>query len=340
VGEAQFLLYQTPSGQARVLVRLEDESVWLSQAQMVDLFQTSKQNISLHIQNIFEEGELEESSTVKEYLTVRPEGPRQVQRSIAHYNLDMIISVGYRVRSHVGTQFRIWATQRLRDYIVKGFALDDQRLKEQTTVADYFDELLERIRDIRSSEKLLYKRIREICALSVDYDAKFEPETKFFATVQNKFHYAVTGMTAAEIVTSRADAAQPNMNLKSWSGDMVHKKDVTIAKNYLDAKEIETLNLLVAQFLDFAQLHASMKKEVRMADWLARLTDILTLNGFAILPNLGKVSAKEGEEHAHDQYEAFETRRREEQEAEAEARTDVVVELDQLAKSLGSKRKT
>lgn len=338
--ETSFLLYNEGARGPRLIVRLEDETVWLSQAQMVELFQTTKQNISLHISNIFEEGELEPEATVKEYLTVRQEGSRQVQRSIEHYNLDVIISVGYRVKSHVGTQFRIWATQRLREFLVKGFALDDQRLKEQSTVADYFDELLERIRDIRSSEKLLYKRVRDICALSVDYDPKLEPETKFFAITQNKFHFAVTGMTAAEIVRTRADATKPNMGAQTWSGEVVRKKDVATAKNYLHHDEIDTLNRLVSQFLEFAELQAKRKLEIRMVDWLGKLDEILRLNGFAVLQDAGRISARISEEHAHEQYELFEARRRAEKVKELEARPDGVAELDQQTKGLEARRKT
>jgi hypothetical protein len=325
VSEPSFLLYESAPGQTRLLVRIEGESVWLSQAQMVELFQTSKQNISLHIRNVFEEGELQPESVVKEYLTTAADGKSY---RVLHYNLDVIISVGYRVRSHVGTQFRIWATQRLRDYLIKGFALDDQRLKEQATVGDYFDELLERIRDIRSSEKLLYKRLREICALSIDYQSKTETSQLFFATVQNKFHFAVTGSTAAEIVKARANANQPNMGLTSFSGSVVRKKDVTVAKNYLFEPEIETLNLLVAQFLDFAELQAKRQKEVRMSDWLTKLDDILRLNGFAILNDAGRVSARISEEHAQAQYEAFEQLRQEARNLELEAELDVILELD------------
>jgi hypothetical protein len=339
VSEPSFLLYESAPGQTHLLVRVEDESVWLSQAQMVDLFQTSKQNISLHIRNVFEEGELDAESTVKEYLTVQNEGDRQVQRSITHYNLDVIISVGYRVRSHVGTQFRIWATQRLRDYVIKGFALDDQKLKEQATVGDYFDELLERIRDIRSSEKLLYKRIRDICSLSIDYRADSPDAKLFFATVQNKFHFAVTGMTAAEIVKKRANARQPNMGLTSFSGEVVRKKDVTVAKNYLQGDEIDTLNLLVSQFLDFAELQAKRQKEVRMAEWLVKLDEILRLNGFVVLSDAGRVSAVISEEHAHTQYEKFDELRQEKKRRELQSVPDVIAELHTTAKSLDGKRK-
>jgi hypothetical protein len=218
--------------------------------------------------------------------------------------------------------------------------LDDQRLKQQATVADYFDELLERIRDIRSSEKVLYKRVREICALSIDYDPKLEPETHFFAVTQNKFHFAVTGMTAAEIVLNRADASRPNMGAQTWSGEVVRKKDVTTAKNYLSHDEIDTLNRLVAQFLEFAELQAKRKLEIRMADWLSKLDEILRLNGFQVLLETGRVSARVSEEHAFGQYEAFEERRKVEKVRELEAQPDVVAELDVQAKGLLGKRKT
>lgn len=336
MGESSILLYESGPGQTRLLVRVEDESVWLSQAQMVELFQTTKQNISLHIRNVFEEGELSEAAVVKEYLTTAADGKSY---RVLHYNLDVIISVGYRVRSHVGTQFRIWATQRLRDYIIRGYALDDQKLREQATVGDYFDELLAQIRDIRSSEKLLYKRVRQICALSIDYQSGSEESQLFFATVQNKLHFAVTGMTAAEIVKTRANAQQPNMGLTSFRGEVVRKKDVTVAKNYLNAAEIETLNLLVAQFLDFAELQAKRQKEVHMAEWLVKLDEILKLNGFDVLGDRGRVSAQISEEHAHAQYEAFEELRREERMRQLESEPDGVAELEGVLKALEGKRK-
>jgi hypothetical protein len=339
VSEANFILYNEGDNGPRLLVRLEDETVWLTQAQMAELFQTTPQNITQHIRSVYAEGELDRDPTCKDFLQVRQEGERQVQRNLAHYNLDVIISVGYRVKSHVGTQFRIWATQRLREFLVKGFVLDDQRLKDQATVADYFDELLERIRDIRSSEKLLYKRVRDICALSVDYDPKLEPETRFFAITQNKFHFAVTGMTAAEIVRTRADAAKPNMGAQTWSGEVVRKKDVATAKNYLLHEEIDTLNRLVAQFLEFAELQAKRKLEIRMADWLGKLDQILKLNGFSVLQDAGRVSARISEEHAHEQYALFEARRQAEKERELEARPDGVAELAEETKGLETRRK-
>lgn len=339
MSEAKFILYNQDASGPRLLVRLEDETVWLTQAQMAELFQTTPQNITQHIRSVFAEGELDQAATCKDLLQVRQEGGRQVQRTLVHYNLDVIISVGYRVKSHVGTQFRIWATQRLREFLIKGFVLDDQRLKEQATVADYFDELLERIRDIRSSEKLLYKRVRDICALSIDYDPKLESETRFFAITQNKFYYAVTGMTAAEIVRKRADASLPNMGAQTWSGEVLRKKDVVIAKNYLLHDEIDTLNRLVSQFLEFAELQAKRQREVRMADWLGKLDDILRLNGFAILTDAGRVSARVSDEHAHEQYELFEARRRAEKAKELEAQPDGIAELGEQMKRLEARRK-
>lgn len=339
MSEPSFLLFNEGDSGPRLLVRLEDETVWLTQAQMAELFHTTPQNITQHVRSVYAEGELEQGSTCKDFLQVRIEGGRQVQRNLTHFNLDVIISVGYRVKSHVGTQFRRWATKHLREFLIKGFLLDDQRLKQEATVADYFDELLERIRDIRSSEKLLYKRVRDVCALSIDYDAKLEHVTRFFATAQNKFHFAVTGMTAAEIVRTRADAAQPNMGAQSWTGDVVRKKDVATAKNYLLHDEIDTLNRLVTQFLEFADLQAKRRIEIRMADWLAKLDEILQLNGFSVLQDAGRVSARISEEHAHEQYEIFEARRQQDKLKELEAQSDGIAELGQESQRLEALRK-
>lgn len=332
-----FLMYEISPGQSRILVRVENESVWLTQAQMAELFQTSIPNVNIHIKNLFEEGELDEESTIKDYLMVRQEGGREVQRTIAHYNLDVIISVGYRVKSHTGTQFRIWATQRLREYMIKGFALDEHRLKEQATVGDYFDELLEKIRDIRSSEKVLYKRVRDICALSVDYRQNEEASMLFFAKVQNKFLWAVTENTAAEIVKSRANASKPNMGLTSFSGEVVRKSDIKISKNYLKADEIEKLNLLVSQFLDFAELQAKMQKGVTMIEWLYRLDDIVRLNGMKVLDGAGKVTANAAENFASIEFIKFDTRRKEAKKREIDTEPDVV-DLESEIKSITAKR--
>jgi hypothetical protein len=239
---SQFIIYQTEGGQTKIEVRLEDETVWLTQQLMADLFQTSKQNISHHINRIYEEGELASEATVKNYLTVRQEGKRQVNRPLDYYNLDMIISVGYRVKSHVATKFRIWATQRLQEYIIKGFVLDDERLKNPDQPFDYFDELLKRIQDIRTSEKRFYQKITDIYATSVDYDPTLDASITFFKAVQNKLHWAITGQTAAEIIKARANATSPNMGLTNFRGEKVRKQDVVIAKNYLDENELSALN--------------------------------------------------------------------------------------------------
>ncbi len=291
MNHSDLLLYRTDDGRDRIEVRLQDETVWLSQAAMANLFETTKQNISLHLRNIFDEGELEEEATVKEYLTVRQEGRREVQRSVAHYNLEAIIAVGYRVRSRRGTQFRRWATERLREYLVKGFALDDERLKAGTNIgSDYFDELLERIRDIRASEKRFYQKIRDIYALAVDYDPQAEETQSFFRIVQNKLHFAVAGKTAAELIAERADASQPNMGLTSWKGAKVRKGDVTIAKNYLNENEVSSLNRIVTMYLDFAEDQAKRRRQIFQRDWRDKLDAFLQLNDREVLQDAGKVT--------------------------------------------------
>jgi len=252
--ESQFLLYTTEDGHQRIEVMLDNNTVWLNQTDLTELFQTTKQNISLHLRNIYTEGELSRESTVKEYLTVRREGKRQISRGIEYYNLEAIIAVGYRVRSHRGTQFRQWATERLNEFLIKGFVLDDERLKEGRHLGtDYFDELLERIRDIRASEKRFYQKIRDIYKLAVDYDPKAEETLEFFSIVQNKLHFAISGKTAAELIAERADSSRPNMGLTSWKGSRVRKHDVTIAKNYLNKDELDQLNRIVV-----TDLHAEL----------------------------------------------------------------------------------
>ncbi len=300
----EFLIYQTEDGQTRVRVRVEYETVWLTQKQMTELFQTTKQNISLHIQNIFEEGELQPEATVKEYLTVQTEGTRQVERNVEHYNLDVIISVGYRVKSLRGTQFRIWATQRLREYIVKGFTLDDERLK-QAGGGDHFEELLERIRDIRSSERVFWRKVLDIYATSEDYDPKAESSKLFFQTVQNKMHWATHGHTAAEIVHARADAKKPRMGLTSWTGNKIRKDDVSIAKNYLNEDELKALNLIVSAYLDFAELQAMRRKPMTMADWIAKLDDFIRISDREILTHAGRISHETARLKAEAEYESF-----------------------------------
>ena len=308
----QILIYQDAG--LNLQVRLDGQTVWLTQLQMADLFQTSKQNISLHIQNILADGELAAEATVKQYLTVQIEGGRQVRRQVDHYNLEMILAVGYRVRSLRGTQFRQWATARLSELLVKGFTLDDERIKAGRTLGqDYFDELLARIRDIRSSERLFYQKITDIYATSIDYDRNAELTEVFFKTVQNKMHWAAHGHTAAEVVRQRANAAQPHMGLTTWKNapqGAVRKADVSIAKNYLNKEELEQLNLIVSAYLDFAELQARGHKPMHMRDWIAKLDSFLRLSDREILLGAGKISHALAEEHAHAQFAIFEEQRR------------------------------
>lgn len=306
MSQSEIILYQTEDEQTRIEVRLEDETVWLSQSQMADLFQTTKQNVSLHVKNIFAEHELQGESVVKEYLTTAADGKNYTTR---FYNLDVIISVGYRVKSHRGTQFRIWATQRLREYLIKGFTLDDERLKEGGTKNTYFDELLARIRDIRASEKNFYRKILDIYSTSIDYDPHSDISYDFFAIVQNKMHWAAHGHTAAELIAERANADKPNMGLTSWKGAKVRKSDVTVAKNYLDADEIDILNLIVSQYLDFAELQARMKKAMYMREWVRKLDDFLRVNDREILKDAGKISHQLAEQSAESEYDKFERKR-------------------------------
>lgn len=288
--KGQFLVYEAEDGRLKIDVRLADETVWLTQAQMAELFQTSVPNVSIHIKNVFDEGELTPEATLKKFLTVRREGSREVQRSLDHYNLDMIISVGYRVKSHVATRFRIWATQRLKEYIIKGFTLDDERLKNPDQPFDYFEELTRRIQDIRTSERRFYQKITDIYATSIDYDPTLDISIRFFQTVQNKMHWAITGKTAAEIVHQRADADKPNMGLTNWRGAKVRKQDVTIAKNYLDEAELAALNNLVEQYLVFAEGQALRRIPMHMQDWISKLDAFLNINDREILTHAGKIS--------------------------------------------------
>lgn len=338
VPSGEFLLYETEDGRTRIQCRFEDETLWLTQAQIAELFQTTPQNITLHLKGIFAEGELSETATCKDYLQVRTEGGREVTRKLRYYRLEAILAVGYRVRSQRGTQFRQWATARLQEYLVKGFTMDDERLKNPPGKGhvDYFDELLERIRDIRASERRVYLRVREILALAADYEAT-EPETQlFFQTIQNKLHFAATGKTAAELIAERADASQPNMGLTSWHGGVVRKGDVTVAKNYLRDDEIEELNRLVVMFLDFAEDQARRRKQIFLQNWLTRLHDFLNLNDRAILPDSGKVSREEAHQRAEEEYERFAARRRTELEARGEA--DLLGLLDAEVKKLPKRK--
>lgn len=335
VPDGEFLLYQTEDGRTRLEVRFKDETVWLTQAQLSDLFQRERSVITKHIRNIFEEGELGEQAVCANYARTAADGKTY---QTVYYNLDVIISVGYRVKSQRGTQFRIWATQRLREYIVKGFTMDDERLKNPPGKGhvDYFDELLERIRDIRASERRVYLRVREILALAADYEAT-EPETQvFFQTIQNKLHFAATGKTAAELIAGRADASQPNMGLTSWHGGVVRKGDVIVAKNYLREGEIEELNRLVVMFLDFAEDQARRRKQIFLQNWVTRLHDFLNLNERAILPDSGKVSREEAHQRADAEYERFAARRRAELEAQGEA--DLLGLLDAEVKKLPKRK--
>ena len=302
--KGEFLLYQTEDGRSRIEVRMQGETLWLTQAAMAELFLTTPQNITLHLKRVYKDGELEESATCKEYLQVRMEGNRQVRRGLKHYNLDAIISVGYRVNSIRGTQFRIWATQRLREYIVKGFALDDERLK-QAGGGQYFDELLARIRDIRSSEKVFWRKVLDIYALSIDYDPNADRSREFFAVVQNKMHWAAHGHTAAEIIGQRADATRPNMGLTTWSGERPRISDVTVAKNYLREEEIDVLNRIVTMYLEFAELQALHRRPMYMRDWIAKLDDFLNLSDRDILTHPGTVSHQDALDKAREEYEKF-----------------------------------
>ena len=308
--DGRLLIYS--DGGMNLRVRLDGQTVWLTQAQLAELYQSTKQNISLHLQNIFDEQELQQESVVKEYLTTAADGKRY--RTL-HYNLDAILAVGYRVRSPRGTAFRQWATARLRELLVKGFTLDDERIKAGRTIgADYFDELLSRIRDIRASERLFYQKITDIYATSIDYDANAELTQLFFQTVQNKMHWAAHGHTAAEIVARRTDASQPNMGLTTWKNapaGPVRKGDVAIAKNYLSQEEIESLNLIVSAYLDFAELQARSHRPMHMAAWITKLDDFIRLSDRELLSSAGQVSHQQAEDHAHAQYEQYERQRRE-----------------------------
>jgi hypothetical protein len=308
------VLYQSPDGTTRFQVRIDGPTVWLSLMQMAELFQTTKQNISQHLQNIDEDRELPPEATVKKYLTVQTEGTRRVERLIDHYSLDVVIAVGYRVRSTRGTQFRQWATATLREYLVKGFALDDQRLKDgRNSGTDYFDELLERIREIRASERRFYQKITDIYATSVDYDANAPLTQEFYATVQNKLHWAIHGHTAAEIIKERADARKPNMGLTTWKnapGVAIRNADVAVAKNYLSKEELAALNRIVTMYLDYAEDQARNKRPMHMADWVKKLDGFLQFNERNILTHAGKVSAEMARDHAEREFAKHEEARR------------------------------
>lgn len=307
---SDLLMYQTENGDTKIQVRLEGETVWMTQKAMAELFQKGVPTINEHIKNIYAEGELTEEATIRKNRIVQVEGSREVEREVAFYNLEMIIAVGYRVRSHRGTQFRQWATERLNEYMVKGFTMDDERLKGMRNIgADYFDELLERIRDIRASERRFYQKITDIYATSIDYDPSTPIAREFFATVQNKLHFAIHGHTASELIMKRADASKPNMGLTSWKGDKVRKQDVVVAKNYLSQEELRDLNRIVTMYLDYAETQAKKKKPMYMKDWAEKLDAFLEFNEHEILTNAGRIRAKVAEQFANEQYEEFHQQR-------------------------------
>ena len=318
----EIVLYQTEDGRARVECRFVGETLWLSQALIAELFQVSVPTVNEHIKNIFAEGEVEHGPTIRKFRIVRREGPREVEREIEYYNLDAILAVGYRVRSERGTQFRRWATERLSEYLVKGFTMDDQRLKNPpvggSAAPDYFDELLERIRDIRASEKRLYLRVREIFALAGDYDPGRGETTEFFQIIQNRLHFAATGKTAPELIAGRADHSKPNMGLTAWKGQVVRKADVTVAKNYLAQEEIGELNRIVTMWLDYAEDQSRRRRQVFLKDWEIKLNDFLRFNERAVLGDKGSVSKAGADARAEAEYEEFAARRRALLEAEAE----------------------
>ena len=301
------LMYQTVDGNTAIEVVLSDDTVWLTIDKMAELFQRNKSTISRHIKNILECGELSADSTVAFFATVQQEGVRQVERNIAYYNLDMIISIGYRVKSYRGVQFRIWATQVLKEYLIKGFALNDELLKNAGG-GNYFDELLSRIRDIRSSEKIFYRKVLEIYALSIDYDPRTEVTKQFFATVQNKMHYSVHGHTAAEVIYNRADAEKDFMGLTTWTGMLPKKTDAEYAKNYLTEEELDILNRIVNLFLDFAELQAKSHTPMYMKDWIQKLDDFLKLSGKELLNHAGTISAEVAKLKANAEYDKFKAR--------------------------------
>ena len=304
---SNIIMYTTEDGLTKIETTFDEDTVWLSLDQMAELFQRDKSTISRHIKKIYEEGELQRDSTVANFATVQMEGERQVERYIDYYNLDVIISVGYRVKSHRGTQFRIWAMGILKEYMTKGFALDDERLK-RLGGGNYFDELLARIRDIRSSEKVFWRKVLEIYATSIDYDPHAEASVRFFKQVQNKMHWAAHKHTAAEVIYQRADAEKENMGLTSWSGDTIHRSDVEVAKNYLTEAELDALNKIVTAYLDIAEVHALNQEPMYMKDWLETIDDYLKMTRRDILTTSGHVSHKQAIEKAHAEYDKYKNR--------------------------------
>jgi hypothetical protein len=306
--QSSLILYQTEDGRTRIECRFENETLWLTQVQLAELFQTSIQNVNLHLLTIYEEGELTEAATIKSYLIVRTEGKRRVSREVQHYNLAAVLAVGFRVRSHRGTQFRQWATERLSEYMVKGFTMDDERLKNPPGKGqrDYFDELLERVRDIRSSERRFYQKVLDIYATSVDYTPNAETTQRFFATVQNKMHWAAHGHTAAEVIHERADAKQDRMGLKTTRpGGIIRRGDVSVAKNYLTAEELDTLNRIVSLYIGFAELQALDRRPMTMQRWIEKLDEFLKISGRELLDHAGRISAESSRLKAEREYEQY-----------------------------------
>ncbi len=334
-GVGEFLLYTTADGQSRVECRFENETIWLSQALIAELYETTPQNITLHLKALYKGEEIDEAATCKDYLQVRREGSREVSRTVKHYNLAAILAVGFRVRSRRGAQFRRWANTRLQEYLVKGFAMDDERLKNppvpgSTAVPDFFDELLARIRDIRASERRMYLRVRELFALAADYEPSNSETVLFFRIIQNKLHFAATGHTAAELIHRRADASLPNMGLTVWKGEIVLKQDVTIAKNYLSQTEIDELNRIVVMWLDYAEDQAKRRKQIFQADWQQKLDDFLRFNDREVLPNAGTISKKEADQKVIGEYALFAERRR--AILDEAGATDSIKQLESLVK--------
>ena len=300
--KSELIIYQTEDGQTRLQVKMEDETVWLSQDQMAELFDKGRTTITEHIQNTFKEGELDENAVCREFRRTGSDGK---EYTVKHYDLNVIISVGYRVKSLRGTQFRIWATQRLKEYIVKGFTLDDERLKQGGQKTRYFQELLQRIRDIRSSERNFYQKVTDIYAISIDYRKDDELTKEFFATVQNKMHYAIHGHTAAEIIAKRADSDKPLMGLTSFKGNYITAQDTKVAKNYLSEDELKQLNLIVSLYLDFAELQATNGRLMKMADWIAKLDEFLKLSERKLLTNAGSISAEQAAQRSEEEFEKY-----------------------------------
>ncbi len=333
---SEILIYQSTDGKTKLDVTLEDETIWLSQKQLCDLYNKSKSTISEHLKAIFEDEELDRKATVRNYRTVQKEGDRDVERDIEYYNLDVIIALGFKVRSRSGVQFRKWANATLKEYIVKGFVMNDERLKNppvaDSHVPDHFDEMLERIRDIRASERRVYLRVREIFKFASDYDPSWSETTQFFQHIQNKLHYAITHQTAAEIIAKRADATKPNMGLTAIDKEDIKSTDVTVAKNYLSEQEIDELNRIVVMWLDYAEDQAKRRKQIFLKDWEEKLDGFLAFNERDVLRNFGSLTKKQADEHAKEEYKKFSQLRREERESIGEI--EHIKALESFAKNV------